>query len=191
MNKSDKRKKFFEVTLKLFHEKGFKATTMRDIAIQMNFEVANIYNYIKSKQSILENYLFDLSSEFHSNIDLIQQSSDSPLEKLEAVVAFHVKLTAAKPYEVALLVNDWRNLKEPKLSAFLAERKEYESKVQHLVAQNMDAESIRRMDLKIATQTILASVRWLYDYYTDHGDELNSDKMEKEIISFILKGIEK
>ncbi len=42
MKKLTKKELFFEKTLKLISEKGFKATTMRDIAHELNFEVANV-----------------------------------------------------------------------------------------------------------------------------------------------------
>ena len=58
---STKREHFFNEALKLIHEKGFKATTMRDIAQRMNFDASNSYNYVKSKQEILESFLFKTS----------------------------------------------------------------------------------------------------------------------------------
>ena len=66
MAKSVKKDLFFKETLKLIHEKGFRATTMRDIAERMNFEVANIYNYIDSKDALLENYVIGITKEFQT-----------------------------------------------------------------------------------------------------------------------------
>ena len=67
MKKSKKRERFLQAVLQLIHEKGFKATTMRDIAEKLNFDVANIYNYIDSKQSLLR-YTF---STFKTNFTIL------------------------------------------------------------------------------------------------------------------------
>ena len=82
MQGNTKREQFFTTALQLFHEKGFKATTMRNIAERMSFDVANIYNYIDNKQSLLETYLFGISQEFHNGVDNILASSYNAKEKL-------------------------------------------------------------------------------------------------------------
>jgi len=190
-----RRERFFSESLKLIHEKGYKATTMRDIAKQLDFKVANVYNYIESKQSLLESYLFGISGEFHKGIDHIIESSYSPKEKLKAVITLHVQLTSQKPYEVALLVNEWRNLEDKdgrnKLNDFLEERTAYESKVRRVVKEGIKSKQLRSMDLEIATHAILSSVRWLYNWYLEHSDSVNPIELEKQLTDFIFKGMEK
>jgi AcrR family transcriptional regulator len=63
-NHSPRKKQFLDESLKMIHEKGYKATTMRDLAERMGFEVSNIYNFIDSKEALLETYLFRLQRIF-------------------------------------------------------------------------------------------------------------------------------
>lgn len=189
MKEKAKKEIFFEESLKLFHEKGFKATTMRDIARKMNFEVANIYNYIDSKSSLLEEYLFDISEKFHSSIDDIIASSYTPEEKLRLIISTHVRLTAKKPYEIALLVNEWRNLKEPKLNEFVTRRDAYEDKVKSVIKSGIEHNQFRIVNPDIITDLVLSTLRWLYDKYTDNNVKVNSVELEKEIADFIMSGL--
>ncbi len=189
MKAKTRKVKFFEESLILIHEKGYKATTMRDIADRMGFKVANVYNYIKKKEILLETYLFNISGEFHKGIAQISSSSYSPKEKLKAVVSLHVRLTAQKPYEIALLLNEWRHLKEPKLGEFIAERNEYEESVKAIVKEGMQQGELREMDIDIATHAVLSCVRWLYDKYTKHSKNVNPVELEKQLTDFILRGI--
>ena len=191
MKVNTRREKFFSESLKLIHEKGFKATTMRDIAERMNFEVANIYNYIDSKQALLETFLLDIAEQFHSGIDNISQSSYSPLEKLKAVINLHVQLTAQNPYVVSLLHNEWRSLKEPNLTEFLQGRNEYGDKVQAIIEEGMKIGEIRKMDPEIATRTFLAAIRWIYDRYIDYSLKINPFELEKQISDIVLRGLAK
>ncbi|MBT8274286.1 MAG: TetR/AcrR family transcriptional regulator [Bacteroidia bacterium] len=176
-------------TLKLIHEKGFKATTMRDIASNLNFEVANVYNYIDSKQSLLESFLDDISDEFHLSIDNIMASTYSPEEKLRSLISANIQLTASKPYEVALLMNDWRHLNGNKLKDFLKRRMDYENKVSSIITEGIKRKQFRKMDIEIATYSVLASLRWLYSKYTDRVTKLNPIEIEKQISDFIFAGI--
>ena len=189
MKVTKRRQRFLQESLKLIHEKGFNATSMRDIAEHMQFEVANIYNYIESKQSLLETFLFGISNEFHQGILKIIEASLTPREKLEALVNLHIRLTASKPYEVALLVNEWRHLQEPRLAEFIKEREAYEAYVGQIIKAGMDKGEIRKMELDIANHMVLSSVRWLYSWYTSHSRPIDPAKLKQQITAFIWRGL--
>ncbi|MCV6628391.1 MAG: TetR family transcriptional regulator [Flavobacteriaceae bacterium] len=189
MQTHSKKEKFFHAALTLFHEKGFKATTMRDIAEKLEFEVANIYNYIDSKDALLENYLFSMSAKFHKNIDRILQSTYPPLEKLKLIIAMHIQLAADKPYETALVQNEWRNLPIEKRVLFLEERNAYEGKFQSVLEACKEEKSIREIDTKLATNAMLAAIRWTYDMFTEEHVDKNPLEVQKQITDLLLAGV--
>lgn len=191
MKKSNKKERFLDVVLKLIHEKGFRATTMRDIAQELNFEVANVYNYIDSKQSLLEGYLFDIQDEFHSAIDRILDSSHAPNEKFRLVVSSYIRITTKRPYEQALLVNEWRNLKEPRLQEFVERRKGYENKLRGIITEGVEQGQFRTRDVEMTTQTILATLRWLHNRCLNTESIINPMEIEKQLLDFIFNGISK
>ncbi|WP_303318278.1 TetR/AcrR family transcriptional regulator [Flavivirga abyssicola] len=190
MKTISKKEEFLQESLKLIHEKGFKATTMRDIAERLNFDVSNSYNYIKSKQEILESFLFRTSNEFHNSIDNVIASNYGVEDKLKLLISSHIQIASQKPYEVALLVNEWRNLKEPKYTEFVTLRSGYEKKVSDLIKEGIKSKIFKDMDIKIATSVVLASLRWFYDEYTTKdGVSLNPIEFERQIVGYILSGI--
>lgn len=191
MKTTTKRDRFFEASLQLIHEKGFKATTMRDIAHKLDFKVANVYNYIDSKQSLLETYIFVLQDEFHDAIDAISDSTYSPKEKLRLTISSYIQITSKRPYEQALLVNEWRNLKESRLQEFIERRKAYEDKVKIIIDLGVAKKEFRQLDVELTTQTILASLRWLYLKYIEDKTKVNSVEIEKQLCEFILAAIVK
>ncbi len=184
-----KREEFLQVSLQLIHEKGFKATTMRDIAERMDFDVSNSYNYIKSKQDILELFLFRTSEEFHTTMDHILDSSYPADEKLKQVISAHIQVAARKPLEVALMVNEWRNLKEPKYSEYVALRSLYEKKMAKLLREGVKSGVFAALNVKIATAVILSSIRWVYDAYADTKSNINPIELERQIVSLVFDGV--
>ncbi len=61
--KGDKTKqKILKTALKLFSSKGYKATTVRDIAGAMGMKQSALYNHFKNKDAILETLISDLTS---------------------------------------------------------------------------------------------------------------------------------
>ena len=191
MKNTTKKELFFKKTLKLISEKGFKATTMRDIAHELNFEVANVYNYIDSKEALLEGYIFGTLDEFLIYLDNIVDSSYSPVEKLKFVISKHAQYAIAKPYEIALFVYEWRNLKEPKLTEFKDKRSTYISKVNSIIEDGINQGSLRPMDSEFATFMFFSSMRWLFSMITNEEKKINPIEIEKQLTDFIFKGIGK
>ena len=189
MKHQHRRDRFFNECLKLIHEKGFRATTMRDIAERLDFEVANIYNYIDSKNALLQKYLFDISAEFHQGIQLILESAMLPEAKIRAVISLHIRLTSERPYQVALLTNEWRNLKPHDQEKFLQERAWYESQVKCILKMGITSGHFRSLNVEVATFSILGSIRWLFDWYTDHSKEMEPKDLENQISNMILNGL--
>jgi AcrR family transcriptional regulator len=178
MKKNKKRERFLEVVLQLIHEKGFKATTMRDIAEKLNFDVANIYNYIDSKQSLLEIYLFNIQNEFHDSIDLIINSTHTPQEKLRLFICSYIQITAKRPLEQALIANEWRNLKNPKLQEFIDRRKDYENKLKTIINEGVNNGQFRIIDVDITTHIIMSALRSQYIKYIEPKTSVDISEIE-------------
>ena len=53
---------------KLFREKGFKAASMRDLAVKVGVEAASLYNHIRSKSELLHDICFDVANIFIEQI---------------------------------------------------------------------------------------------------------------------------
>jgi len=63
LSKGSKTKaKILKTALKLFSSKGYKATTVRDIAGAMGVKQSALYNHFKNKDAILEALISDLTS---------------------------------------------------------------------------------------------------------------------------------
>ena len=59
---SKTKEKILKVALKLFATKGYKATTVRDIAGTMGVKQSALYNHFKNKDEILETLISNLTS---------------------------------------------------------------------------------------------------------------------------------
>ena len=59
---SKTKEKILKHALKLFSSKGFKATTVRDIAGSIGIKQSALYNHFKNKDAILETLIRDLTS---------------------------------------------------------------------------------------------------------------------------------
>lgn len=187
---SSTKERLYQICQRLFYEKGYKGTTMRDIAAEMGLEAASIYNHIDSKMDMLDTWLFEMSEAFHKGIEHIIDSSHTPADKIRAIIALHIRITVNEPYKAALLANEWRNLKEPRLTQFTTERDLYESQVRSVIEEGILEGEVVKLSSEILTQSLLASLRWLFHWYIRHKNDMNPVELEKQMTEIIMRGLE-
>src|SRR5215204_4733215 len=76
---------------KLFREKGFSATSMRDLAEHVGVEAASLYNHISSKAEILQEICFKVANQFMSHIEEVDNSQRTAIAKIEEILRFHIR----------------------------------------------------------------------------------------------------
>jgi AcrR family transcriptional regulator len=64
----DTRRRIYESALKLFREKGFEATTMRDIAAKAGVALGAAYYYFSSKEAIVLAFYQEMQESSHEGI---------------------------------------------------------------------------------------------------------------------------
>src|SRR5258706_1228938 len=67
----------------LFREKGYAASSMRDLAQKLGIEAASLYSHIKSKEEILRSLCFDMAAEFWELRQDVEKKGGSASEELK------------------------------------------------------------------------------------------------------------
>jgi len=67
--KSSKREVILIRAATMFKDKGFAASSMRDLAETVGIEAASLYNHIKSKSEILQEIIFHAAAECNLQLD--------------------------------------------------------------------------------------------------------------------------
>src|SRR6195952_6081363 len=81
-----RRAELLDIAAKLFAERGFKNTTVRDIADAAGILSGSLYHHFDSKESIVDELLDSFQQELWREYDAIEASDRTPREKLDAVV---------------------------------------------------------------------------------------------------------
>jgi len=191
MNRKISKSDIYDSALKGIYQLGYKATTMRAIASDIGIEAATIYNYVDSKQELLESLLFDIADKFLEGVEHIEASTYTPIEKIKQFVALNIQLSRSYPHHVSLLINEWRHLEPQKQNEFLAHRKRYENIVEKMLIEAVACGDLRDVHLDILKNVILSTVRWLFSWIPENADKVNPVELEKQIIELILNGISK
>ena len=79
-----------QVAEKLFAEKGFDGTTVRDIAKAANINIAMVSYYFGSKDKMLEALIQFRTEDLSIKIENLIKESLSPLEKMNRLIEFYI-----------------------------------------------------------------------------------------------------
>jgi AcrR family transcriptional regulator len=110
----------------LFRERGYSATSMRDLAEALGIEAASLYNHISSKKEILQEICFRMADEFFSAIEPIVAGTLEPKEKLRTALEAHLGVIASNADASGVFLHEWRHMGEPFLGDFKLMRRRYE-----------------------------------------------------------------
>lgn len=189
MKPENRKDEIVRVAAFLFKEKGYSAVTMRDIAQELGIKAASLYNHIKSKQEILTKIIIAIAEEFTNGMNAIVASGAKTSEKLEAIIALHVKIATDNPYGLAALNADWMHL-EGELNYYLRLRDEYEENFRAIITKGVENKEVANVDVEVMLFSILSTLRSLYLWIPKKGD-IKNPKLASDLSKILLKGVAK
>ncbi len=90
---------------------------------------------------------------------------------------------------ILIMVQRRYKKKEINPEEFINSRKAYEEKLKAIIESGVSQGQFRVLNLTLTTQTILATLRWIYILYIGQETNLNPIEVEKQLTDFILTGI--
>src|SRR5688500_16226398 len=101
-----RREELLAIAARLFAEKGFRNTTVRDIADEAGILSGSLYHHFDSKESMVDEILSTFQAELFGQYDEILASPDDARTKLERAVRVSFDAIDKHPHEVAIYQND-------------------------------------------------------------------------------------
>jgi len=143
----------------LFREKGYKAASMRDLAVKVGVEAASLYNHIRSKAELLQIICFDVAKLFVENMEKVEAAHTAgSLEKIETLLRFHIRQMLENFEEVHVSDREWRYLTEPWLSDYQNLRRSYRKRFAAIIEQGIAEGDIKKIDAPTAILILLHAV---------------------------------
>jgi AcrR family transcriptional regulator len=82
------------VATRLFYEKGYHATTMRNIAAGLNIQAGSLYNHFASKQDLLLRICYDTTRALYEGAVPRVEAETDPEARMRALIVWHVQFHA-------------------------------------------------------------------------------------------------
>jgi AcrR family transcriptional regulator len=175
----------------LFKEKGYAASSMRDLAQKLGIEAASLYSHIKSKEEILQSLCFDMAAEFRKSLAAIEKQNLPASEKLRKGIIGHIEVMAKDLTASAVFMNEHRHLSEPFLTEFLLLRINYINRFKSFIEEGIKyGEFKATIDKKLAVMTLFSSLNWMPDWYDPNRNVVPAD-LGTQLADMLVNGLRK
>ena len=185
-----RRSELLSIAARLFAERGFKNTTVRDIADAAGILSGSLYHHFDSKESMVDELLDSFQRSLWEQYDAIEASDRTPREKLEAVVRVSFDAIDRNHSEVAIFQTDAAYLATFDRFAYLHERNvRFRDLWIGLLRDGVASGELRAdLDVELVFQflrdTVWVAVRWYRP-----GGGLSAGQVADQYLTIFLEGI--
>ena len=172
----------------MFREKGYAASSMRDLADAVGIEAASLYNHIKSKSEMLHEIIFRIANDAYAQLEDLETPGQTSLSKLESILRFHIKMNMDRFEEYHVMVNEWIHLEEPHLTNFTNKRRNYVQKMESIIQQGVDTGEIKPVLPYVAVLNILSAIRGI-EFWHRSRKTYSAEQIEENMVTHLLTGL--
>jgi len=167
-----RRQQIDDVASALFRERGYAATSVREIARAVDLQGASLYAHVASKEALLWSIVERVAEQFRASAEAAEATSGSAADRLAAFIHGHVGVVTVERAHAAVFLQDWRFL-EPEHRAAVAERREaYEATLRAILRDGAEDGSLRPMSEQhaaIAGRAVLAALNGIPAWFRPDG----------------------
>ena len=146
---TERKREILAASQNVLKEKGYAATSVRDIAKALSMEPASLYSHFKSKEDILKITCFDMADKLELGIAEVNDIYFNAEEKLRIAINLHVKVLTQNLNSAMIFIRDWRNLTGKSLDQFILKRNAYEAGFREIVQTGINEGIFNETDKKI------------------------------------------
>ena len=182
-----RRVEILRAAARVFRERGFAETGMRNIAAEAGLSPGNLYHYFEGKHEILY-FCQDRSLDtMQAALQSARLSGEPAADKLRAVILAHIhclldELEGSTAHlEVEALPNDLR-------AKIVRKRDRYEHGIRRLIAGGVRSREFAPCDAKLVTRAVLGAANWTARWFRPEGPK-SSAAVAEALADYLVRGL--
>jgi AcrR family transcriptional regulator len=184
-NESNRREELLRVSARLFREKGFDGTTIRDISSAAGMHSGSPFYHFKTKQDILVAVMEQGLAEGLRKSEEVMALALSPEQKLKGLIRAQLGTILEEGSDfIPVLLYDWRSLTPANRRRIVALKDRYDALWQQVIDELQRAGHVPG-DAQLARLLILGAVNWTGRWYRA-GGRLSLDEVAEGCARLVL-----
>ncbi len=188
-DKKLRRQMVIDTAVKIFHQKGYRAATLDDVAKELGLTKPALYHYVSSKENLLSQIYLQALERFFSYIYEIPSLELSPTEKMRLFIRRHLNTVVIDNLAMfSVFFSEENQLPDEDFQKIREEKKKFTKVVEEIIQEGMDRGSFRRLSPKLAAYAIIGMCNWLYRWFKHDTSPFSPDEIADQFISLLENG---
>jgi AcrR family transcriptional regulator len=184
-----RKDQIYSTAEQLFSRQGYHATTMREIARELQLEGGSLYSHISSKHDLLYQIVLRGSGQFLRAAREVTEAGGPAREQLRALMRRHLAIVAESTARAAVYFHEWRHLEPEQRAVVLRHRDEYEGYIRQIIRDGITSGEFATADERLAGLHILSLLNWTYQWYKP-GGALTAEDVADRFYEMAMCGLE-
>ncbi len=187
---SQRRQELLDLSARLFAERGYGATTVRDIADEAGILSGSLYHHFPSKEAMVDEILSTFLDDLFSSYRAIMAQDIGARQQLEAVVVESFECIDKHHEAVAIFQNEAPHLAQLERFSYLNDRgQEFRELWDQILTEGVRTGAFRAgldtdLVFRFIRDTVWVAVRWYRP-----GGRLSAQNVAAQYLDILLDGI--
>lgn len=186
MARKSRRDSIIESAAELFAEKGFRATTVRDIAERAGILSGSLYAHIATKEDLYLEIVRRASHDFTQRLKPIVASRARPDDKLEEMIAAHLEVIEESRAWARVYLDDDSELSPDTRREAQQLRRDYERLWDQVFSEGIEAGVFDVGDESVTRLFVLSALNGIIGWYHPEG-RLSHEELAQTFFRLTLR----
>ena len=169
-NYDEKLQRILKISAKIFAEKGFHRTSVRDISRATKMSLSGLYYYFTTKEELL--YLIQERC-FVTLLHGWERAATPDMDVRTRIRVFaenHLSFFCHNMHEMKVMAHEDESLAGEFQVKILVLKRRYVKVIMDLIRELQDREGKKGIDLRVATFSLFGMMNWIYTWYQPKRD---------------------
>lgn len=181
--------RILDAAAELFCEKGFYATTTRELAHRLQIQQASLYHHISNKEELLERICRPIMDRFLTEVPAALNETATGPSRISALIDSHLHVMLQNPRHTMAMVTEFRALSRARVAGVAERYKEYTGLLQRELVSAQHNGSLRTgISAKSIRLALLNILNWVPRWFHASG-ALSSKDLSSICDSLFWEGV--
>jgi TetR/AcrR family transcriptional regulator, cholesterol catabolism regulator len=181
------RQRVLSASAEIFSRRGYRATSMNEIAAEVGLSKPTLYHYFRRKEDILVRLYENVMGHILTSAQAIAAAAPSPIAALRQLITYRVRYTCENQALHKLFFEEEAELPPAMLRTVLQRRREFENILKSAVLQHLAATGITLPTTPtVYVNTCLGAANWVYKWFNPDGSE-DPQTLGQHIATLVLQ----
>jgi AcrR family transcriptional regulator len=189
MDTETAREEILAGAAKLFMERGYDATSVREIGDYLDISQSSLYYHAKNKAQILVDLNKGFMSRLVDRFEEIDATDAAATEKLSRVMHELLQAISDNQEVVAVVLHERRSLPASAARSIQRQRDRVDAVIDRIIERGVAEGSFREVDAVTVRLALTGMTNWAYTWFRPNGPK-SATEIADGFVDILLRGIQ-